>query len=92
MKLKAFGIGAALAAVVTGSVGFAQQAAATANPAPCPAEGFSGNFSHGWPRVLRGTRSRREGVLLAALCRSYASGDSIRSRRPEGRWQPECKI
>ena len=31
------------------------------------------------------TRSRREGVLLAALCRSYAGGDSIRSRRPEGR-------
>ena len=48
MKLRKLGIGAALAAaVLTGSVGFAQNAAATAKPANCPAEGFSGDFSRG---------------------------------------------
>jgi uncharacterized protein len=51
MKLKAFGIAAALAAVVFGeSVSFAQQAAVPAKPASCPAEGFSGGMTRGCPQ------------------------------------------
>jgi hypothetical protein len=51
MNLNAFGIGLAFAGVVfTGPAGFAQQATATAKPANCPAEGFSGGFSRGCPQ------------------------------------------
>ncbi len=51
MKLKAFGICAALAAVVlTGVPGFAQQAQAPAKPENCPPEGFSGGFTKGCPQ------------------------------------------
>jgi type 1 glutamine amidotransferase len=51
MKSSLLGVAATLAAMAwTGSVGFAQQAAAGAKPANCPPEGFSGGFSKGCPQ------------------------------------------
>ena len=79
MKLKAFGIGAVLAAVVlTGPVGFAQQAAAPAKPANCPAEGFSGGFTHGCPQKQFASPADISAMMAALPDKPYATPHSLR--------------
>jgi type 1 glutamine amidotransferase len=78
MKLKAFGIGAALAAVaLTGPVGFAQQAAAIKS-ANCPVEGFSGGFSHGCPQKQFANPADISAMMAALPDRPYATPQSLR--------------
>jgi uncharacterized protein len=79
MKLKAFGTGAALAAVVlTGSVGFAQRAVATAKPADCPAGGFSGGFSRGCPQKQFANPADISEMMAALPDKPYATPQSLR--------------
>jgi uncharacterized protein len=79
MKLKAFGIAAALAAVVlTGPVGFAQPAAASAKPANCPAEGFSGGFTHGCPQKQFARPADISAMMAALPDKPYATPESLR--------------
>jgi uncharacterized protein len=79
MKLKAFGIGAALAAVaLTGSAGFAQRAAAPAKPANCPAEGFSGGFSQGCPQKQFANPADISAMMAALPDKPYATPQSLR--------------
>src|ERR1017187_8676383 len=68
MKRKAFGIAAALAALVwTGTVAFAQRQSAPANPADCPAEGFQGGFTRGCPQ-RQFANPADISAMMAALC------------------------
>ena len=79
MKLKAFGIGAALAAVVlTGSMGFAQNAGATAKPAVCPTEGFSGGFSRGCPQKQFANPADISAMMAALPDKPYATPQGLR--------------
>jgi len=79
MKLKAFGIGAALTAVVlTGFVGFAQRRAATAKAATCPAEGFSGGFSTGCPQKQFANPADISAMMAALPEKPYATPQSLR--------------
>jgi len=79
MKLKAFGIGAALAAVaLTGSVGLAQQAAATAKPENCPAEGFTGGFTRGCPQKQFANPADISAMMAAVPDKPYAASQSLR--------------
>ncbi len=79
MKLKAFGIGAALAAVaLTGSAGFAQNTAATQKPASCPAEGFTGGFSHGCPQKQFANPADISAMMAALPDKPYATPQSLR--------------
>jgi len=79
MKLKAFGIGAALAAVVwTGSAGFAQRAAAPAKPANCPAEGFSGGFNPGCPQKQFANPADISAMMAALPDKPYATPQNLR--------------
>ena len=79
MKLKAYGISVALSAVVlTGSVGFAQQVAATAKPANCPAEGFSGGFSRGCPQKQFANPAEISAMMAALPDKPYATPQSLR--------------
>ena len=79
MKLKAFGIGAALAAVVlTDLVGFAQQAAAPAKPVNCPAEGFSGGFTRGCPQKQFANPADISAMMSALPDKPYATPQSLR--------------
>jgi hypothetical protein len=79
MKLKVFGTGAALAAVVlTGSVGFAQRAVATAKPADCPAGGFSGGFSRGCPQKQFANPADISAMMAALPDKPYATPQSLR--------------
>jgi type 1 glutamine amidotransferase len=79
MKPKAFGIGAALAAVVlTGSVGFAQPAGATAKPANCPVEGFSGGFSRGCPQKQFANPADISAMMAVLPDKPYATPQSLR--------------
>jgi uncharacterized protein len=79
MKLTAFGIGAALAAVVlTGSLGFAQNAAASAKPENCPAEGFSGGFSRGCPQKQFANPADISAMMAALPDKPYATPQSPR--------------
>ena len=79
MKLKAFGIGAALTALVlTGPVGFAQNAAATAKPAICPAEGFSGGFTRGCPQKQFANPADISAMMAALPDKPYATPQSLR--------------
>jgi uncharacterized protein len=79
MKLKAFGIGTALAAVVlSGPVGFAQQAAALAKPANCPAEGFSGGFTRGCPQKQFASPADISAMMAALPDKPYARPESLR--------------
>src|SRR5579859_4257690 len=51
MNRKSLGIAGVIIAVVwIGGAGFAQQPAATAKPANCPPEGFTGGFTRGCPQ------------------------------------------
>jgi type 1 glutamine amidotransferase len=83
MKLKIFGMGAALAAAVlsvavwSGSVGFAQNGA-TAKPANCPAEGFSGGFSKGCPQKQFANPSDISAMMAALPDKPYATPQSLR--------------
>src|ERR1017187_7967854 len=79
MKLKALGIGAVLAAVVlTDPVGFAQQGAAPAKPATCPAEGFSGGFTRGCPQKQFANLSGSAAMMAALPDKPYATPQSLR--------------
>jgi hypothetical protein len=79
MKLKVFGTGAALAALVlTGSVGFAQRAVATAKPADCPAGGFSGGFSRGCPQKQFANPADISAMMAALPDKPYATPQSLR--------------
>src|ERR1700733_720740 len=79
MKLKAFGIGAALSAVaLTGPVGFAQQAAAPIKSANCPVEGFSGGFSHGCPQKQFASPTDISAMMAALPDKPYAKPQSLR--------------
>jgi uncharacterized protein len=79
MKLKAFGIGAALAAaVLTGSAGLAQRAAAPAKPATCPAEGFSGGFSRGCAQKQFANPADISAMMVALPDKPYATPQSLR--------------
>jgi type 1 glutamine amidotransferase len=79
MKLKAFGIGAALAAVaLTSPVGFAQQAAAPIKSANCPVEGFSGGFSHGCPQKQFASPTDISAMMAALPDKPYATPQSLR--------------
>jgi type 1 glutamine amidotransferase len=79
MKLKTLGIGAAFAAVVlTGAVGFAQRAAPPAKPADCPAEGFSGGFSHGCPQKQFANPADISAMMAALPDKPYATPQSLR--------------
>jgi type 1 glutamine amidotransferase len=79
MKLKAFGIGAALAAaVLTGSVGLAQRAAANAQQANCPVEGFSGGFSRGCPQKQFANPGDISAMIAALPDKPFATPQSLR--------------
>ena len=79
MKLKALGIGAALAAWAwTGSVGFAQHADAAANPGNCPVEGFSGGFSRGCPQKQFANPADVSAMMAALPDRPYATPQNLR--------------
>jgi len=79
MKLNAFGIGAVLAALLlTGAVGFAQQAAPPAKPANCPAEGFSGGFTHGCPQKQFANPADISAMMAALPDKPYAAPQSLR--------------
>jgi uncharacterized protein len=79
MKLKAFRIGTALAALVlTGSVGSSQPATATARPANCPAEGFSGGFSRGCPQKQFADPADISAMMAALPDKPYAAPQSLR--------------
>jgi type 1 glutamine amidotransferase len=92
MKPKPFGIGAALAAVVlTGSLGFAQNAAASAKPENCPAEGFSGGFSRGCPQKQFANPADISAMMAALPGKPYATPQSLRHVLVLGRaagWVP----
>src|ERR1039457_1934637 len=78
MKLKALGIGAALAAVVlSGPVGVAQQAAAPAKPATCPAEGFSGGFTRGCPQRQFANPADISAMMAMLPDKPYATPQSL---------------
>ncbi len=79
MKLKAFEIGAVLAAAVwTGSIGFAQHAAANAKSATCPAEGFSGGRSTGCPQKQFANPADISAMMAALPDKPYATPQSLR--------------
>jgi hypothetical protein len=74
VKLTAFGIGTALAAVV----GLAQQGAAPAKSAACPPEGFSGGFSKGCPQKQFANPVDISAMMAALPDRPYATPQSLR--------------
>jgi type 1 glutamine amidotransferase len=79
MKLSAFGVVAALAAMAwTGSVGFAQQAAAGAKPTTCPPEGFSGGFSKGCPQKQFANPADISAMMAALPDKPIATPQSLR--------------
>jgi type 1 glutamine amidotransferase len=76
MKLKAFGMGAALAAIVfTGSVNFAQNPAPTAT---CPAQGFTGGFTSGCPQKQFADPADISAMMAAVPDKPYAAPQSLR--------------
>src|ERR1039458_1157045 len=79
MKLKAFGIAAALAATVFSEpVSFAQRAAVPAKPANCPAEGFSGGFTGGCPQKQFTSPADISAMMAALPDKPYATPQSLR--------------
>lgn len=79
MKRKAFGIAAALAALVwTGTVAFAQRQSAPANPADCPAEGFQGGFTRGCPQRQFANPADISAMMAALPDKPYATPQSLR--------------
>jgi uncharacterized protein len=79
MKLKAIGIGAvAIAIVLTGSVGFSQNPAASARPVTCPPEGFTGGFSRGCPQKQFANPSDVSAMMAALPDKPYVTPQSLR--------------
>ncbi len=79
MKLKAFGIGAALLAMgLSGPASYAQRAAAPAKPAECPPEGFSGGFSRGCPQKQFANPADISALMAALPEKAYATPQSLR--------------
>jgi uncharacterized protein len=75
MKLKAIGIGAvAIAIVLTGSVGFSQNPAASARPVTCPPEGFS----RGCPQKQFANPSDVSAMMAALPDKPYVTPQSLR--------------
>ncbi len=75
MKLKAFGIGATLAALLTtGTIALSQQAA----PANCPAEGFTGGFTKGCPQKQFAAPGDISAMMAALPDKPYAPPHSLR--------------
>jgi uncharacterized protein len=78
MKPKAFGIGALLAAALfTGPVGLGQRAA-TAKPADCAPEGFSGGFSRGCPQKEFANPADVSAMMAALPEKPYAAPQRLR--------------
>ena len=79
IKPKTLGLGLALAALVlSGSVGFAQRAATTGNPANCPVEGFSGGFSRGCPQKQFANPGDISAMMAALPDKPYTAPQSLR--------------
>lgn len=79
MKLKAFGISAAIAAaVLTGSGVFAQNTTATAKSAACPAEGFTGGRSRGCPQKQFANPADISAMMAALPDKPYATPQGLR--------------
>src|SRR5580692_8178479 len=77
MTLKAFGIGVAFTTMLlTEPVDFAQQA--PAKPANCPAEGFSGGFTHGCPQKQFANPADISAMMAALPDKPYATPQSLR--------------
>jgi len=78
MKLKAFAIGAAVAATLwTGSAVFGQRAAA-GNPGTCPPEGFTGGFSRGCPQKQFANPADISAMMAAVPDKPFATPESLR--------------
>src|SRR5579863_3529568 len=72
MTLKAFGIGLALAAVLSsGFVSFAQRRGAAADQGPCPVEGYSGGFRQGCPQKQFANPSDISAMMAALPDKPY---------------------
>ena len=79
MKLKTFGISAALVAVILScSASFAQRPAPGAKPATCPPEGFSGGFSRGCPQKQFANPSDISAMMAALPDKPFAAPQSLR--------------
>src|ERR1017187_6824137 len=79
MKLKALGIGAALAGVLlTGPVGFAQQGTAPAKPPTFPAQGLSGGFTRGCSQKQFANPADISAMMAALPDKPYATPQSLR--------------
>lgn len=79
MKLKAFGIGAALAVtVLTGSVILAQNATGNAKSGECPAEGFTGGFTKGCPQKQFANPADISAMMAALPEKAYATPQGLR--------------
>ena len=79
MKLKAIGTGAMAAAVLfAASLVFAQRAARPAQPANCPAEGFSGGFNPGCPQKEFANPADISAMMAALPDKPYAAPQSLR--------------
>ncbi len=78
MTLKKCGIAAAVAAMLlTGRLSFAQQPVAS-QPANCPADGFSGNFSRGCPQKQFANAADIAAMMAALPDKPYAAPKSLR--------------
>jgi type 1 glutamine amidotransferase len=79
MKLNAFGICAAIAAMVLSEpVGLAQQAGAPGKPENCPVEGFSGGFTRGCPQKQFASPADISAMMAALPDKPYATPQSLR--------------
>src|SRR5579862_4420992 len=78
MKLNASRIGAVLTVVPLIGLGFAQQTAAPAKPATCPAEGFSGGFSRGCPQKQFANPADISAMMAALPDKPFATPRSLR--------------
>src|SRR5579863_10229619 len=78
MKLKTFGIGvASVAMVLSGTLAYGQPAA-SAKPASCPAEGFSGGFSSGCPQKQFANPADISAMMAALPDKPYSTPQSLR--------------
>jgi len=79
MKMKRSGIRAGLAAgILIGFMSSAQRPTATANGAICPAEGFSGGFTHGCPQKQFANPADISAMIAALPDKPYATPQSLR--------------
>jgi len=79
MNRKSLGIAGIIIAVVwIGAAGFAQQPAATAKPANCPPEGFTGGFTRGCPQRQFANPADISAMMAALPDKSYVAPQSLR--------------